>query len=116
MPIQGIEIAPNRKAEIARLEIAFFQMLEGAFGVKFAMSGQMHFAILTDDLAVSTRQELRVEMTAFGGALGVAKGEGNAMGGSPVEEGLGRGVRHLMLEPGVHIGLILHVPAGGRRW
>ena len=54
--------APDRKPEVARFEIALFQVLEGALGIVFRMPGQMHLAILAYDFSIAIDEDRRVEM------------------------------------------------------
>ena len=65
--------APDRKAEIARLEIALLQMLVGALRVELGVAGQMHLAVLADDRAGSVDQDRGVEVMAVGRQLGIAE-------------------------------------------
>jgi hypothetical protein len=51
--------APDGKAEVARLEIALLEMLEGAFGVELGMAGKVDLAVLADDPAGLVDQDLR---------------------------------------------------------
>ena len=66
----GAERAPHRKAEIARLEIPLLQMLERVMRAVVGMTGQMHLAVLADDLGVLVHQDRRV--VAMRGALRAA--------------------------------------------
>ena len=111
-------VLPDVEAEVAGQEIALLQMLEGAGRVVFGMAGQMHLAVLADDLALAVRQDRGVEVLSLGGQLGIAEGDGDAVVPRLGEQRLGRPVRHLALEPLVDLGLVLHVPAreeGGER-
>ena len=75
--------APHREAEIARLEIALLQMLERALGVELGMAGQVHLAVLADDLAVAVDQDRGVEVMAVGGQLRVAEIEADLVAAPP---------------------------------
>ena len=65
--------APHREAEIARLEIALLQVLERPLGIELGMAGQVHLAVLADDLAVAVDQDRGVVVVPVGGQLGVAE-------------------------------------------
>ena len=57
-------------------------------------------------------------MPPLGRQLGIAEADRDAVLARAVEQRLGCRVRHLALEPAVHLGLVLHVPArkeGGER-
>src|SRR5260221_1552461 len=54
--------APRRKAEVAGLEIAFFEMLVAAVRVKFVVAGEVNLAVLADDDPSLVHQYRRVEM------------------------------------------------------
>jgi hypothetical protein len=43
--------APNRESEVARLEVALFQMLEASLRPVIGVPGQVHFSILADNAA-----------------------------------------------------------------
>ena len=57
-------LTPNPKAQITRLEIAFLQMLEIAFGIELVVPWQVHLAVFADDLGVLVDQDLGVEVMA----------------------------------------------------
>src|ERR1043165_1584728 len=59
--------APYREAEIARLEIALLQMLEGALRIELGMARQVYLAVLADDLAVAVNEDGSVIVMAVGG-------------------------------------------------
>src|SRR5947209_7502434 len=112
------ERAPDGKTEIARLEIALFEMLEDALSIELGMAGQMHFTVLADDCSHTIDENRRVEMASLGRQFGIAEREGDAVFRSLVEERSRRGIRHFALEPGIDLTLIRHVPAreeGGQR-
>src|SRR5947209_20422417 len=54
------ERAPDGKTEVARLEITLFEMLEGALLIELSMTGQMHFAVLADNLRLAVDKARRV--------------------------------------------------------
>jgi hypothetical protein len=103
--------APHRKTQVTRLEITFFQVLEGTLRIELGMPGQMHLAIFADDFSVSIDQDGRVEMMAIGSELGVTERQTDAIVSGMVEQRTRRGVRHLAFEPGVDFRLVGHVPA-----
>ena len=103
--------APDIEAEIAGLEVAFFQMLEGAFGIELRMARQMNLAVFSDDLGGSIGEDAGVEMVSVRRQFGIAKTHSHLVPSGALEQRLRRRVRHLALEPAIDLGLILHVPA-----
>src|SRR5205807_135799 len=65
--------APDRKAEIAGLEVALLQVLEGARRIVVDVAGQMDLAVLADDASVAVGQNRRIEAMAVGVKLGIAE-------------------------------------------
>jgi hypothetical protein len=112
------EHAPDREAEVARLEIALLEMLMGALRVELVMPGQMHLAVLADDGAVAIDQDRGVEVAPVRGQLGIAEGHRHPVPGGALEERARGGVRHLALEPEIGLRPVLVMPArkeGGQR-
>ena len=110
--------APNGKAEIARLEIALLQVLEGAGRVEFGVTGKMHLAVLADDCALAIDEDRGVEVMPIRRQLRIAEAHAHAVPGSPLEQRPRRGIRHFLLEPEIGLGTILVIPAreeGGER-
>ena len=107
--------APDRKAEIARLEIALLEMLERARRIVVGVAGQMHLAVLADDPAVAVGQDRGVEALAVRGELGIAERDGDLVFRRPFEQRPRRRVGHLALEPGIDLRLVGHVPAREER-
>ena len=58
--------APDRKAEIAWLEIALLQVLMGALRVEFGVARQVHLAVLADNRPCAVDQDCRIEMMPSG--------------------------------------------------
>src|SRR6516225_9265122 len=65
--------APCRKAEVAGLEIALFQVLMATLRIEFGMAGKMDLAVLADDGPRPVDQDRRVEMMPVRRALRVAE-------------------------------------------
>src|SRR3546814_10609982 len=70
--------APDREAEVARLEIALLQVLPGTLAVVFGMPRQVYLAVLADDLPGVVDQDRRVEAVTLLGQLGIAEVEADA--------------------------------------
>ena len=82
------------------------------------MAGQMHLAVLADNLAIAVDQDRGVVVVAVRGQLRVAQIEADIVLRGLVEQRARGGVRHLALEPRIDLSLIGHVPAreeGGER-
>ena len=54
-------------------------MLEGALRIELDMAGQMHLAVLADDLSVAVDQDRGVEVMAVGGELGITERQADAI-------------------------------------
>ena len=116
--VDGAHGAPDREAEIARLEIALLQMLPGAVRLMLGMTGQMHLAVLADDTALVVHQDRGVEMVAILGQLGIAQIEADAPLRRLLEQRQYFLGRHLLLEEGLDLLPVFHIPAreeGGQR-
>jgi hypothetical protein len=77
----GAECAPDRKAKISWLEIALLQVLKGIVRPVVGMAGQMHLAILADNLRVLVDQDRGVVAACRAvllGQFGVAQIETDA--------------------------------------
>src|SRR5215813_202395 len=110
-PEHAVQQAPCRKANIAGLEIALFEMLVTALRIEFIVARQMDLAVLADDDAslvdqyrsvevMSIRREFRIAEThSYGGALRLLK------------QGPRGSAWHLALEPDVSFAAVLPVPA-----
>ncbi len=85
------------------------------------MAGEVHLAVLADDASVRARQDGAVVVlrrAVLAGELGVAEIEGDAEVRRRLEQRPGLRARHLALEEGVDLGLVLHPVAreeGGQR-
>ena len=73
------------QAEVADLEIAFLQMLPGSLRLVLGMSGQMHLAVLADQLSFLVDEDRGVEVMTVGGELGIAERERDAVAGGLLE-------------------------------
>ncbi len=73
----AVQHAPRRKAEVAGLEIAFFEMLVAAVRVKFVVAGEVNLAVLADDDPSLVHQYRRVEMMPVGREFRVAETHGH---------------------------------------
>ena len=101
-----IERPPDRKAEVADLEVALLEVLEGDALAVVGVARQVHLAVLADDLAVRPDQDrgvVAVRRAGLARELGVAEVEADAEVSGEIEQRRGRGVRHLALEPGVDL-------------
>ena len=106
---------PDRKPEVAGLEVAFFEMLEGALRPVVGMARQVDFSILADDGAAVVHQHRGVEALQAGvglGEFGVAEVEPDAQFGGGLEQDAGLGARHLALKEDVDLLVGLEPPAG----
>ena len=90
-------------------------MLESALGIEFRMAGQMGLAIFADDLGRFVGEDAGVEVMAVRRQLGIAEAHRHLVFGRAGKQRHRRRIRHLALEPGVDLGLILHVPAREKR-
>ena len=107
--------APDRKAEVARLEVALLQVLVRALLVELGVAGQVHLAVLADDGALLVDQDRGVEVVPVRRQLGIAEAHAHAVLGRPLEQRPGGGVRHLLLEPEIGLGAVLVIPAREER-
>src|ERR1700676_2063942 len=101
--------APDLEAIITGLEIAFFQMLVDAVGLRLGMARQMHLAVFANDVSGAVNQDRGVEPTLaalFLHEFGIAKIEANAELLSLVEERLRVRTRHRALKIAVEFGLV----------
>ena len=101
------ERTPDRKAQVAYLEVALFEVLERDALAMIGVAGQMDLAILADDLAVRADQDrgvVAVSRAALLRDLGVAEMEADLELGGELEQRPGRRVGHLLLEPAVDLG------------
>jgi hypothetical protein len=105
------ERAPDLEAEIARLEVAFLQVLEGALGIELRMARQMDLAVFPDDLGGFVGEDAGVEMMPVRRQFGISEAHRHLVPRGALEQRLRCRVRHLPLEPGIDLGLIQHVPA-----
>src|SRR3981081_2760003 len=62
---------PHVEADIARLEITFFKVLEGALAVEFRMARQMNLAILANDFRRLVCEDAGIEMMSVRRQLGI---------------------------------------------
>ena len=104
-----------RKAEIAGLEIALFEMLVAARGIELVVAGQMHLAVLADDGARLVDQDRGVEMMPVRRQLRIAEAHRHAGALRRLEQRPRGGVRHLALEPDVGVAAVLVIPAREER-
>src|SRR5262249_28973338 len=108
------EAAPHREAEIAGLEVALFEMLMLASGLRRVVAGQMNLAVLADDRAGLVDEDRCIEAplpARLECELGVAEIETDREPGSLLEEGAGLRPRHVVLEPRVELRFVLDYPA-----
>src|SRR3984885_3003057 len=106
--------APNRESEVARLEVALFQMLEASLRLGIGVPGQVHFAVFADDAARPRGNSVRVEAVFTPGVLnklGVADAEGNAEPLGLVEQADGFRAGHFGFEEAVDLALLREKPA-----
>ena len=109
------EHTPDIEAEIAGLEVTLLQMLEGAFGIELRMTRQMNLAVLSDNLTGFIGEDAGVEMVPVRRQFGIAKVHGDLVVRGALKKRLGRHIWHLAFEPGIDLGLILHIPARKER-
>jgi hypothetical protein len=107
----AVEHTPRRKAEVAGLEIALFEMLVTAVRIEFVVTGEMHFAVLADDHPRLVHQDRRVEMMPVGREFRIAEAHGHGDALCLLEQRPGGGARHVALEPDVRFAAVLGVPA-----
>ena len=98
------EGAPDRKAEIARLEIALLEMLKRIVRPVVGVAGQMHLAVFADDRGILVHQDRGV--VAVGRAVllrkfGVAEIEADAERLCGLEQRPRRRARHFAFEKAV---------------
>ena len=112
---QPAEGAPDRPAEVAHVEVALLEVLEGAPRLVLRVAGQMDLPVLADEAARLVDQDRGVEApgpAAVRDELGVAQAEADAEAPRLVEERSRLRPRHLPLEERVDLRLVLHPPAG----
>jgi hypothetical protein len=90
-------------------------MLESALGIEFGMARKMRLAILADDLGRLVGQDAGVEMTTVRRQFGIAEAHRHSIFGSAGKQRHRRRIRHLPLEPGIDLRLVLDVPAREKR-
>ena len=108
------ESPPYAEAEIARLEIALLQMLVNAPRLRLGMAGQVHLAVLSDDLAVAVDDDGGVEAAppaALVHQFGVADIEADAELLGLLEQRRRFRPRHLGLVIAVELGFVFDHPA-----
>ena len=108
----------DREAEIADLEVALLEMLERPLGLVLGMARQMDLAVLAHDAAVALDQDRGVETpdTPFlVGQLRIAQAEAHREALGLREQRRRLVGRHLLLEEGIDLGLVLHPPARKER-
>src|ERR1700691_4656309 len=106
--------APNRQSELARLEVALFQMLEASLRSVIGVAGQVHFAVFADDAARFVDQNGRVEAVfapALLDQLGIADAEGNAEPLGLFEQADRLRAGHFGFEEAVDLALLREKPA-----
>ena len=118
MPIEAAHGARHRPAEIADLEIALLEVLEGAPGLVLGMARQVDLAVFQRDRARLVDQDRGVEAAraaVLPRQLGEAEIEADAERLRLVEQRRGLVRRHLALEERVDLVLVLHPPAREER-
>src|SRR5215472_15369096 len=111
---EAAEGAPHAEAEVAHLEVALLEMLEGPPRLVLRVSGQVHLPVLAHDrprLVDEDRRVVAVYRPVLDGELGVAETEAEAEPPSLVEERARLRTRHFPLEEAVDLRLILREPA-----
>ncbi len=112
---------PHAKAQVADLEVALLQVLEGAPGLVLGVARQVDLAVLAGDLAGAIDQDRRIEAMHRAAALldlGKAEADADAEALRLVEQRRRLVARHLALEEAVDLLLVRHPPArkeGGER-
>jgi hypothetical protein len=90
-------------------------MLEAALRIELAVPRQMHLAVFAGDPAAAVDQDRGVVAMAVRSEFSIAERDADLVKRCALEQRPGRGVRHLALEPGIHLGRIGHVPARKKR-
>jgi hypothetical protein len=90
-------------------------MLERAFRVELRMTGQVNLAVFADNFSGLVGEDTGVEMMPIRRQFSIAKIHCNLVVGGSLKQQPCRRIRHLALEPGVDLCLILRVPARKER-
>src|SRR5215475_11066150 len=110
-PEHAAQQAPCRKAQIAGLEIALFEMLVTALRIEFVVARQMDLAVLANDVPLLVDQYRGVEVMAVWRAFCVAETHGYGGALRLLKQRPSGGAWHLTLEPDVGFAADLRVPA-----
>src|SRR5438128_6577314 len=110
-PAEG---APHAPAEVPHVEVALLQVLEGPPALVLGMAGEVGLPALAHDAPRRVNQDRGIEAPrdpAVDHELRVAEAHAQAQAFRLLEEGKSLRPRHLALEEGVDLRLILHPPA-----
>ena len=112
------EDPPHAEAQVANLEVALLEVLEGAPRLVRGVTGHMDLSIRADETAGLIDEDRRVVSVRGAGLVGelsVPEAEAKPQAPRLVEQRLRLRPRHLALEERVDLRLIVHPPAGKER-